>query len=177
MTRCRFFFFSVFLNMALCLYRWNSFWRLCSLWRETCIAFWIHLWGLEGSWRWRWHSCFCCSGRFLRTRSLNEAVSFGSWCVQKCLIKYTECFWRVLWSKNVKHMFCLLIYNKEDSIWVTCDYVKNKKTQRWLEVVQGSTFSFKPRKKRNTSQAISSGQTPVYVILCDVHGRLPENSK
>lgn len=54
---------------------------------------------------------------------------------------------------------------------------KNKKTQRWLEVVEGSTFSFKPRKKRNTSQAISKGQTPVYVILCDVHGRLPENSK
>lgn len=130
--------------MALCLFRWNSFCRFCLLWRGTCIAFWMHLWGLEGSWRWRWYSCFCCSGRFLRTRSLGEAASFGSWCVQKCLI---ECFWRVLWSKNVKHMFCLLIYNKEDLIWVTSDYLKIKRPGDGLKLYKVQRSIFNQEKK------------------------------
>lgn len=74
-------------------------------------------------------------------------------------------------------MFCLLIYNKEDSIWVTCDYVKIKRPRGGLKLYKDQRSLLNQEKKRNTSQAISNGQTPVYVILCDVHGRLPENSK
>lgn len=97
-----------------------------------------------------------------------------------CTEMFDQVYWMLLTSTLIKECKAYVLFTNILQGRLNLGYMrlcKNKKTQRWLEVVEGSTFSFKPRKKRNTSQAISKGQTPVYVILCDVHGRLPENSK